>query len=214
MLLRRGARLDHRPRGELQARHGDRLLPRRRTSIIGENGARGSAAKIRFAGPDHYEVTDARYTTCVAPREDWYLRMDELEIDKPRMVGTGHDATVRFFGVPIAYSPWFEFPLSNERKSGFLTPTLGLDRHPRLRVRAVPYYLNLAPNYDATITPRLMTKRGLQLGGQGRYLFETAQGEARRGVPAQRPRRPAPTATRCRAGTRRTSSVPPGLAAS
>ena len=145
--------------------------------FVGENGSRGSAAEIRFSGPDHYDATDARYTTCVAPREDWYLRMGELEVDKTRMVGTGRDATVYFFGAPVIYSPWFEFPLSNERKSGFLTPTTGLTGIRGFEY-SQPYYLNLAPNYDATITPRLMTKRGVQIGGQGRYLFADAQGEA------------------------------------
>ncbi len=144
---------------------------------IGENGSRGSAAEIRFAGPDHYDATDARYTTCVAPRDDWYIRMGELEVDKTRMVGTGRDATVYFFGAPVIYSPWFEFPLSNERKSGFLTPTTG-STGSRGFEYSQPYYLNLAPNYDATITPRVMTKRGVQIGGQGRYLFGSAQGEA------------------------------------
>ena len=62
--------------------------------FVAENNSRGSAAEIRFAGPDHYEASDARYTTCVAPREDWYLRLGELEVDKARMVGTGRDATV------------------------------------------------------------------------------------------------------------------------
>ena len=71
---------------------------------------------------------------------------------------------------------------------------------------AVPYYLNLAPNYDATLTPRLMTKRGLQLGGQGRYLFETVRRRDQRRDPARRPRRPAPTAGACRSGTTRISA--------
>ena len=144
--------------------------------FVGENNSRGSAAEIRFAGPDHYEASDARYTTCVAPREDWYIRMGELEVDKTRMVGTGRDATVYFFGAPVIYSPWFEFPLSNERKSGFLTPTTGLTGIRGFEY-AQPYYLNLAPNYDATITPRLMTKRGIQIGGEGRYVFENGQGQ-------------------------------------
>ena len=144
--------------------------------FVGENNSRGSAAEIRFSGPDHYEATDARYTTCVAPREDWYLKMGELEVDRTRMVGTGRDATVYFFGAPVLYSPWFEFPLSNERKSGFLTPTTGITGTRGFEY-SQPYYLNLAPNYDATITPRLMSKRGIQIGGQGRYLFETSQGE-------------------------------------
>ena len=113
----------------------------------------------------------------MAPREDWYIRMGELDVDKARNVGTGRDATLYFLGAPIAYSPWVEFPLSGERKSGFLTPTLG-STNIRGFEYTQPYYLNLAPNYDATIVPRLMTKRGLQLGGQGRYLFDTFQGEA------------------------------------
>jgi len=145
---------------------------------IGENGARGSAAEIRFAGPDRYEATDARYTTCVAPRDDWYIRMGELEVDKARNVGTGHDATLYFLGAPIGYVPWIEVPLSSERKSGFLTPTLA-STNIRGFEYAQPYYLNLAPNYDATIVSRVMTKRGLQVGTEGRYLFDTFQGEAR-----------------------------------
>ena len=103
--------------------------------------------------------------------------MGELEVDKTRMVGTGRDATVYFFGAPVIYTPWLEFPLSNERKSGFLTPTTGLTGIRGFEY-AQPYYLNLAPNYDATIMPRLMTKRGVQLNGTARYLFESAQGEA------------------------------------
>lgn len=143
---------------------------------VGENGARGTASEIRFKGPDHYEASNATYTTCVAPREDWYIRMGELEVDKSRMIGTGHNATVYFLGSPVMYSPWLEFPLSGERKSGFLTPTLG-STGIRGFEYSQAYYLNLAPNYDATITPRVMTRRGVQIGVQGRYLFDTFQGE-------------------------------------
>ena len=137
---------------------------------VGESGARGDAATITFAGPDRYQVTDGRYTTCVAPREDWFLQTAELDLDTQRMVGTARDATVRFFGAPIFYAPWIEFPLSNERKSGFLVPTAGSSGARGIEF-ALPYYFNLAPNYDATVTPRIMTKRGLQVGGQFRYLL-------------------------------------------
>jgi len=142
----------------------------------GVTGARGEAREIRFLGPDKYEASDARYTTCVAPNNDWYLRSEEIEVDRMRKVGTARNATVYFLDVPIMYTPWLEFPLSNERKSGFLTPTAGSTQIRGLEL-ATPYYFNLAPNYDATFTPRLMTKRGLQLGGQARYLFESAVGE-------------------------------------
>ncbi|HET9337619.1 MAG TPA: LPS-assembly protein LptD [Casimicrobiaceae bacterium] len=137
---------------------------------IGETGARGDASTITFAGPDRYTVSDGRYTTCVAPREDWFLQTAELDLDTQRMVGTARDATVRFFGAPIFYAPWIEFPLSNERKSGFLVPTAGSSGARGIEF-ALPYYFNLAPNYDATVTPRIMSKRGLQLGGQFRYLL-------------------------------------------
>jgi LPS-assembly protein len=138
--------------------------------FVAEVSGSGSASEIRFAGPDRYEVTDARYTTCVAPNRDWYLKSDELEVDNLRKVATAHRASVYFMDVPVMYSPWLEFPLSNERKSGFLTPLFGSSGQRGFEVSA-PYYLNLAPNYDATITPRLMTKRGLQIGAQFRYLL-------------------------------------------
>ena len=138
--------------------------------FVAEANAHGDAKEIRFTGPDHYEATDASYTTCVAPHPDWYLRGEELEVDNLRKVGTARRVSVHFLDVPVMYSPWLQFPLSNERKSGFLTPTLGSTGVRGFEATA-PYYLNLAPNYDATITPRFMTKRGLQVGAQFRYLL-------------------------------------------
>lgn len=145
--------------------------------FISENASHGEAKEIRFAGPDQYEATDAQYTSCVAPNNDWYLRSDEIEIDKLRKVGTAHDATVYFLNVPVVYTPWLEFPLSNERKSGFLVPTIGSTQIRGFEISA-PYYFNLAPNYDLTVAPRLMTRRGLQILADGRYLFPQASGEA------------------------------------
>jgi LPS-assembly protein len=143
--------------------------------FVAEADAHGDAAEIRFTGPDHYEATDASYTTCVAPHPDWYLRGDELEVDNLRKVGTARRVSVHFLDVPVLYAPWLQFPLSNERKSGFLTPTLGSTGVRGFEATA-PYYLNLAPNYDATITPRLMAKRGLMIGTQFRYLLGDGSG--------------------------------------
>ena len=174
VLLRRGQDWVAGPEGRFK--RGDETgFFRSPRYFISENGANGSAAEVRFNGPDRYEAIDARYTTCVAPREDWYIRTDDLELDKTRMVGTAHGATLYFLGAPIAYTPWLEFPLSGERKSGFLTPILGSSGL-RGFDAAMPYYLNLAPNYDATITPRVMTKRGMQLGGEFRYLQSAFDG--------------------------------------
>ena len=144
--------------------------------FIAENNSHGEAKEIRFAGPDKYEASQAEYTTCVAPNHDWYLRADEIEVDKLRKVGVARDASVHFLGVPVMYTPWLEFPLSNERKSGFLTPTIGSTQIRGFEL-ATPYYFNLAPNYDLTLTPRIMTRRGLQVSAEGRYLFEPAAGE-------------------------------------
>jgi len=143
---------------------------------VGENASRGTAKEIRFNGPNRYDIKDASYTTCVAGNDDWYLRAVDVDLDRSRLVGTARDATIYFKGAPILYSPYLSFPLSNERKSGFLTPVLGTNSARGIEM-SLPYYLNLAPNYDATLTPRYMTKRGLQLNGQFRYLFPDIAGE-------------------------------------
>lgn len=144
---------------------------------IGENASRGDAKEIIFAGPNRDELKDFRYTTCVAGNEDWYLTALDVDLDKSRQVGTAHDTTVYFKGVPLLFSPYLSFPLSNERKSGFLAPVMGSSNQRGFEI-ALPYYLNLAPNYDATLLARSMTRRGLQVGGEFRYLFPQANGEA------------------------------------
>ena len=144
--------------------------------VLGESGAHGNATEIRFLGPDNFEASSASYTTCVAPNRDWYLIGDEIEVDRLRSVGTAHNARVFFLDTPVLATPWLEFPLTNERKSGFLVPIAGSSQIRGFEL-ATPYYFNLAPNYDATFTPRLMTKRGLMLGGEGRYLFEPSAGQ-------------------------------------
>ncbi len=144
---------------------------------IGENASRGDAKELTFVGPNQYELKDVRYTTCVAGNDDWYLTSSSVEVDRTRLVGTAHNATILFKDVPILYSPYIDFPLSNERKSGFLAPLFGSTSSRGIEM-SLPYYLNLAPNYDATLTPRYMTRRGLQLNTQFRYLFPGVTGEA------------------------------------
>ncbi|MBA2690557.1 MAG: LPS-assembly protein LptD [Burkholderiales bacterium] len=131
--------------------------------------SRGSASRLQFEGPDVDRLFDARYTTCSAGNDDWYLRASELELDRRVQIGVATHASVVFKGVPILYLPFLDFPLNNQRKSGFLTPLLGTSGGNGL-ILEVPYYWNIAPNYDATITPRLLTKRGLQLNNEFRYL--------------------------------------------
>ena len=139
---------------------------------------RGDATRVDFLNEKQFKFQDATYTTCAVGNDDWYLDVDTLNIDKTREVGTARHATLRFLGVPILYTPWLDFPLNNARKSGVLAPTFGTTERSGLDI-IVPYYLNLAPNYDATLTPRLMSKRGVQLGSEFRYLFEQFSGTSR-----------------------------------
>ena len=90
-----------------------------------ENDARGSADVLHIQDRQHFSLDNATYTTCPAGNQDWLLKMGLLEIDRDRQVGVAHNASVEFKGVPILYSPWMDFPLNNQRKSGFLAPIFG-----------------------------------------------------------------------------------------
>jgi LPS-assembly protein len=139
---------------------------------------RASGHALYFEGPNKYRLTQARYTTCEIGEDDWHIRAGELRIDRERQVGTAHNAAVMFQGVPLLYTPWIDFPLNNQRKSGFLSPTFGTSDSNGIEL-LVPYYLNIAPNLDATIAPRLLSKRGLLLNNEFRYLEPSFHGEAR-----------------------------------
>lgn len=138
----------------------------------------GGADVLQLNGENQYALTNATWSTCKAPDPDWYLKAGELELDYDRQIGTARDSTVVFKDVPIFYMPWVEFPLVSQRKSGFLTPTFGTSNKTGVDL-TVPYYWNIAPNYDATLVPRYMSRRGLQLAGEYRYLTEASQGAIR-----------------------------------
>lgn len=143
-----------------------------------ETDARGAAARILFEGPKQYRAQQAEYTTCEPGNDAWFIRAKDLHIDKSRDVGVARDASIVFMGQPIFYSPYLSFSLHQERKSGFLTPSYGSSSTSGTEI-IVPYYLNIAPNLDATISPRALTKRGLQFNTELRYLQPTYSGEAR-----------------------------------
>jgi LPS-assembly protein len=136
---------------------------------------RGDAERIDFIDENRFTLEDATYTTCPVDNDDWFLKVRDLDIDKTRNVGVARNASLHFLGVPILYTPWMDFSLNNERKTGVLAPTIGTTERSGFDL-VVPYYLNLAPNYDATLYPRVLSKRGVQLGGEFRYLLNQAQG--------------------------------------
>jgi LPS-assembly protein len=141
-----------------------------------EPPGRGSAAKLLFEGDNHYRLEDTNYTTCPMGADDWFLRASELDLNRNTQIGTAYNARLEFLGVPILYTPWMSFPLDKARKSGFLAPSFGSTGGSGSEF-TLPYYWNIAPNRDATISPRLMQKRGLQLNNELRYLDDTYHGE-------------------------------------
>jgi LPS-assembly protein len=145
---------------------------------FGQTDGRGTAERLLFEGPGQYRVQTASYTTCEPGNDAWYLRANQLDIDRSRDVGTARDASIVFFDVPIFYSPYLTFSLHEQRKSGFLTPSYRTSNTTGFEF-TVPFYWNIAAEMDATLYPRYMTKRGLQLGGEFRYLNSGGRGEAR-----------------------------------
>ncbi len=138
----------------------------------------GEADVLNLEGENQYSLKNATWTTCSPTDPDWYIKARELELDYDREVGTAHGASIVFMDTPIFWMPWAEFPLNGQRQSGFLPPTFGSSNKTGVDFTQ-PYYWNIAPNYDATVAPRIMSRRGLQVGGEVRYLGEDYQGTTR-----------------------------------
>jgi LPS-assembly protein len=146
--------------------------------FFGKIKVRGNADRLTLA-PNRQRILDnATYTSCKPGQNDWLLKAHQLILDEGTQTGTAQGMSLRFMGVPIFGAPYFEFPLGKERRSGVLPPTTGYNSVSGIEL-SVPYYFNLAHNYDATLTTRYMTRRGLQLTADTRYLTEHMQGDTR-----------------------------------
>jgi LPS-assembly protein len=143
--------------------------------FLGANNARGSADALEINEQGRLELDQVDYTTCPEGSNDWLLQARDIDLDSKTGVGTARGVKLRFQGVPIFYAPYLSFPISDARKSGIITPEIGSTSRGGNEIR-VPYYWNIAPNYDATITPRLLTDRGLQMQGKFRYLTANMNG--------------------------------------
>ncbi|MCE1238674.1 MAG: LPS assembly protein LptD [Azonexaceae bacterium] len=146
------------------------MPPRRRTFGSGE------AERIDFEGENRISLSRATYSTCKPDEADWYLRAERMHLDQDANEGTATNASLWFKGAPIFYTPGAWFPLSDDRRSGLLSPTLKHSTKTGLDF-SLPFYWNVAPNYDATFYPRYMSRRGAQLGVEARYLdeYQTAE---------------------------------------
>lgn len=129
----------------------------------------GEASLIEFAGEGLYRLKQATFSTCSPSARDWYAQADEIELDYNREIGEAKTARIVFKDTPVLYTPWLTFSLNDKRKSGFLPPTIGTSSNSGFDITQ-PWYWNIAPDMDATLSPRLMARRGLQLNTEFRYL--------------------------------------------
>lgn len=148
-----------------------------------QNDAYGEAERVDFLDDKRAIVRKATYTTCQRQpgpswMPDWILRASSIRLDQEEQVGYATGAVLDFKGVPILPVPALSFPLGDQRKSGVLPPTIGIDNRSGLEL-TVPYYWNIAPNRDATFYPTLMTRRGVDLGAEFRYLEPGYNGTVR-----------------------------------
>ncbi|MEW6038152.1 MAG: LPS assembly protein LptD [Pseudomonadota bacterium] len=149
----------------------DKGVLRNSQFIVETMPSRGVARVARMDSDTRSRYETATYTTCPPGNTDWLLHADEVTIDKETGRGDATHAWMEFKGVPVFYTPYMDFPVDDRRQSGFLAPTLGQSKVNGFNI-AVPYYFNLAPNYDLTVQAREMTSRGPLFGADFRWLTE------------------------------------------
>jgi LPS-assembly protein len=141
-----------------------------------QRAARGAAQDLALTPEGQVRLKGVTFTTCPLNDESWHIKANSIVLDTHDKIGTGRDARVDFMGVPLMYLPWLSFPLSSERKSGFLFPSIGTTSINGVQL-STPYYWNIAPNADFTFEPTLYSKAGADLGGDLRQMTEDQRGE-------------------------------------
>ena len=136
---------------------------------------RGDAKAIFFEGENKKRLQSSRITTCEADSDDWYIKSSNMEVNTKTDRVNATNAILEFKGLPVLYTPSIDFSLNKNRKSGFLGSTFGTTSQGGFDFR-VPYYFNISPNMDATLTARYLGKRGPLADGEFRYLTENYSG--------------------------------------
>ena len=148
--------------------------------LLRRSHARGKANYVSKNGASETDLYSASYTTCLKDDNFWSLKASEVNLDHKKAVGSATDVIVRIKDVPVFYTPYITFALDDERKSGLLVPSIGSSSETGLDIQT-PFYWNIAPGSDVTITPRYMSDRGLQINGEYRYIYEQGKGEVNLG---------------------------------
>lgn len=130
---------------------------------------RGDAEQLSRDELGTLALKDAAFTRCEPGNNGWRINSSRLTVEEGAVFATARNATLRMKGVPIFYTPYIRFPVSDDRQSGFLFPSIEYSSEEGLDL-TVPYYLNLAPNYDATVSPRYIGNRGMNVEAEFRHL--------------------------------------------
>lgn len=129
----------------------------------------GQANQAFQTQPKHTSYTEATYSTCAPNAVQWKMKASKMNLNKETEYGNVENARLYFKGIPIFYTPYWSFPLTNRRKTGFLFPLYGTTSVSGFQL-GLPFYWNIAPNYDDTITPTYYSKRGVLFVNNFRYL--------------------------------------------
>ncbi len=142
------------------------------TFLIHESEMRGQAEHLARPSDNIVTIRDGRLTTCSPQSNAWAIVASDIELDRAEGFGTATHVRLEVQDIPVFYWPYASFPIDDRRKTGFLYPAFGTANTGSGLFMSVPYYLNLAPNYDATLTPQYIHGRGLFNEVEGRYLSE------------------------------------------
>lgn len=143
--------------------------------FTGVVNGRGTADRITIKSPVEIQLDEATYTTCPPDDNAWQLVADEIHLDKSTSQGTASGVVLKMSNIPIMYLPYIRFPISDARLTGLLYPGIGTSNKRGTEI-SIPFYWNIAPNLDATINARNMSRRGLMLENEFRYLTGTSKG--------------------------------------
>ncbi|MFJ2365740.1 LPS-assembly protein LptD [Pseudomonas sp. NPDC087697] len=144
--------------------------------VMHKSRVRGSALYAKRAENAIIRLKDGTYTTCEPNSNAWQLKGNNITLNPATGFGTGTNVTLRVKDIPVFYTPYIYFPIDDRRQSGFLPPSFGTSTKTGFML-VTPYYFNLAPNYDATLYPRYMSKHGMMMEGEFRYLTKSSEGQ-------------------------------------
>ncbi len=144
--------------------------------VMHKQRIRGSALYAKRGENAIIRLKDGTYTTCEPSSNAWEIKGNNITLNPATGFGTATNATLRVHDIPVLYTPYIYFPIDDRRQSGFLPPSIGSGSKTGFSL-VTPYYFNLAPNYDATLYPHYMSKRGMLTEGEFRYLTKNSEGQ-------------------------------------